>query len=65
MGRVRVMDKPPLTQAPLQWLETVVNDSSEDTDEEAFDINISAGTDHEIFTYLLGDIRTELKRRQD
>ena len=60
------MEQPPLTQAPVGWLEAVVQDTPSDADDRTFDITIQSAEDGNdyTFTYRLGDIRAELQRRQ-
>lgn len=60
------MKQPPLTQAPLGWLEAVVEDTPTETDEHQLDITIQSADDDQlyVFSYALGDIRAELERRQ-
>jgi len=60
------MDQPPLTQAPLGWLEAVVKDTPQEPDDKLFDITILSKEDNQlyVFQYGLGDIRAELLRRQ-
>jgi len=60
-----MMEQPPLTDAPLGWLEAVVEDLSNESNEKALDIRIKSVEDetHYTFTCTLGDIRTELHRR--
>ena len=55
------------TQAPLGWLEAVVQDTPQETDEHSLDITIQSAADNQlyVFSYSLGDIRAELKRRQN
>ena len=59
------MEQPPLSQAPLLWIKTVLNDTVKDTDDKLIDIRIRTEKtgDHHTFLYLLGDIRAEYKRR--
>lgn len=60
------MEQPPLTEAPLGWLEAVVGDLTEASDDLAIDITIEeaeVGIDH-TFSYRLGDVRLELRRRR-
>jgi len=57
--------QPPLTEAPLGWLEAVVGDTGEQPDDTELDIKVRSledGLDHRL-TYKLGDIRDELRRR--
>jgi len=59
------MERPLLTEAPLPWLEAVVVETQEDADEKELAITINSvedGKPYE-FSYVLGDVRTELKRR--
>jgi hypothetical protein len=59
------MKRPLITEAPLQWLEAVVTETEEDADEKELAITINSvddGKDYE-FSYVLGDVRAELKRR--
>lgn len=60
------MEQPPLTQAPLDWLKTVIQDCQQDPDEKTLGITIKNAEDggEHTFTYVLGDIRSELARRQ-
>jgi hypothetical protein len=59
------MEIPPLTNAPLAWLETVVSDLSNETDDRMVDFQIRSAEDkkHYDFAYKLGEIRTELHKR--
>jgi len=59
------MKQPLLTDAPIEWLEAVVTDTEKDTDEKELPITINSiadGKPYE-FTYTLGDVRAEHKRR--
>ena len=59
------MEQPPLDTAPLEWLEAVVGDLTQKTDNFAVDITITSsedGSDYK-FEYRLGDLRTELHKR--
>ena len=59
------MKQPTLTDAPIEWLEAVVTDTEEDADEKELAITINSiadGKPYE-FTYSLGDVRAEHKRR--
>jgi hypothetical protein len=59
------MEAPPLTDAPLEWLEAVVGDLTQESDDLAVDITIQEaekGIDH-TFSYRLGDIRAEHHKR--
>jgi len=59
------MKQPPITEAPIDWLETVVTETEEDADEKELAITINSiadGKPYE-FTYTLGDVRAEHKRR--
>lgn len=60
------MEQPPLTQAPLDWLKAVVQDTPSDADDKLFEITIQSTEDGKdrTFIYRLGDIRAELQRRQ-
>lgn len=64
-GSMTAMEQPPLTKAPLGWLEAVVQDTPNDPDDKTFDITIQSAEDGKdyVFTYLLGDVRAELERR--
>lgn len=59
------MEQPPLTDAPIGWLQAVVGDLYNETDEKMVPIQITSpeGVEHS-FTYNLGEIRLELRRRE-
>jgi len=59
------MKQPPLTDAPIEWLEAVVTETEEDADEKELAITINSvedGKPYE-FSYRLGEVRAEHKRR--
>ena len=59
------MEQPPLTEAPLEWLQTVVRETDGFPDDKTFDIHIKSVEDEQThtFTYALGGIRAELQTR--
>lgn len=65
-GKMTTMEQPPLTQAPLDWLKTVVQDTPSDADDKMFNITIQSAEDGKDYTfaYRLGNIRAELQQRQ-
>ena len=60
------MERPPLTEAPRDWLEAIVDDTADDVEDAVFDIQIQSGIDGKdyVFAYTLVDIRLELRRRE-
>lgn len=59
------MERPPISQAPTGWLEHVVEDLVNEPDDREVGFTIISAEDEERyeFTFPLGEIRAELRKR--